>query len=62
MSTMPPAAVPGPEGVPPEERKTHEQPDPFGDLTDEDGRPIKHREDVEDAPDADTDNKPETSG
>jgi hypothetical protein len=38
------AAVPGPDDLPPEERPDHQQPDPFGDPTDSEGRPV----DVED--------------
>jgi hypothetical protein len=41
-SVFPPAAVPGPDDVPEEERgegRDRQQPDPFGEPTDEDGRP-----------------------
>ncbi len=38
MTSLPPAAVPGPDGVPSwEEDDAHQQPDPFGDATDDDG-------------------------
>jgi hypothetical protein len=47
VSTIPPGAVPAPDDLPPEERDDQQQPDPFGDRTDEEGRPIEHREDEE---------------
>jgi hypothetical protein len=37
-SQFPPAAVPGPDGAPEwEEEGVHQQPDPFGEETDEEG-------------------------
>jgi hypothetical protein len=36
-SAFPPAAVPGPDEVPPEEQHDDQQPDPFGDPTDVEG-------------------------
>ncbi len=47
MSTIPPAAVPPPGDLPPEDDHEHHQPDPFGERTDEEGKPLRHREDEE---------------
>ena len=45
-SAFPPgAAIPGPDDLPPEEQPRHEQPDPFGEPTDESGAPLDSRDD-----------------
>jgi hypothetical protein len=45
-SAMPPgAAIPEPDDLPPEEQPRHQQPDPFGEPTDEQGAPLDAKSD-----------------
>jgi hypothetical protein len=44
-STFPPAAVPGPDDVPAALGNDDQQPDPFGDEADEEGRPREAQDD-----------------
>jgi hypothetical protein len=50
MSTIPPSAVPGPEKLP-EQEVVEEQPDPFGEQTDRDGKSISEPQRPADDPD-----------
>jgi hypothetical protein len=54
MTTIPPAAIPGPEKLP-EQEHDEQQPDPFVEKTDRDGRPIPEGADVPEDPTHDTD-------
>jgi hypothetical protein len=44
-SNLPPAAVPGPDDKPGWEQPQHQQPDPFGDDSDEEGRTERSADD-----------------